>query len=405
MVRLPDEEGADRVAAAFGAARAPAPDAAEAASTPSAPSPPASTKARAKGLAKRALQPVAARVLPRVAEAVAPHLSLTGALADLNERVQHLDARMEALRAAWDIPTPPSLAERLETNQELFKSELQALRRALDEFGMAIAPAAGLDAAPARMSEVRARLDVLDKRVRSLLERSSPIPDSEPVLPATFDYVGFEHRFRGDADVVLQRTEERYFDLLAEASPVLDIGCGRGEVLAALAARGVHGVGVDLDAGMVGEATAAGVDARQGDALAFLADAEPESFGAAIAIQVVEHLSLEALLSLVELAYSRLRPDGVLVLETPNPASLIVLGNSYLLDPTHVRPLHPSLLSFLVERAGFRDVRLEFYEPATGYHLELLDVDEPWAAKVNDAFRRLNEILFGPQDYAVIARR
>ncbi len=107
----------------------------------------------------------------------------------------------------------------------------------------------------------------------------------------------------------------------------------------------------------------------------------------------------------MELAFTRLRPGGRLVLETPNPASLIVLGNSYLLDPTHVRPLHPSLLSFLVERAGFSDVRLEFYEPATGYHLDLLDTDEPWAEKVNDAFRRLNEVLFGPQDYAVIATR
>ena len=84
---------------------------------------------------------------------------------------------------------------------------------------------------------------------------------------------------------------------LADASPVLDVGCGRGEVLAALAARGVQGIGVDLDAGMVAEAKAAGVDARQGDAIAFLNDAEPESFGAVIAIQVVEHLSLEALLT------------------------------------------------------------------------------------------------------------
>ena len=179
-------------------------------------------------------------------------------------------------------------------------------------------------------------------------------------------------------------------------------------MLAALAGRGVDGVGVDLDAGMVGEAQAAGVDAHHGDALAWLRDAEPGSYGAVIAIQVVEHLELDALLALVELAHAALRPGGKLVLETPNPASLIVLGNSYLLDPTHVRPLHPSLLSFLVERAGFTDVRLEFFDPATGYHLPLLDEEEhpeAWAAAINDAFRRLNEVLFGPQDYAVIATR
>jgi SAM-dependent methyltransferase len=406
VVSLPDDAAAERVAAALGVRRAPpAPAAVEEAAEAGAPATPGQ---RAKQLAKRALEPVAARVLPRLARAVAPHVALTGAMAELDERIHHLDARMEALRAAWDLPTPPALAERIETNQELFKAELLGLRHALDEFGMAVAPAAGLDAAPGRMAELRARLDVLDKRVRSLLERSSPIPDADPVLPATFDYVGFEQRFRGDADVVLGRTQERYFDLLADAAPVLDVGCGRGEVLAALAERGVDGIGVDLDAGMVAEAKAAGVDARQGDALAFLADAEAGSFGAVIAIQVVEHLSLDALLALLELAYSKLRDGGRLVLETPNPASLVVLGNSYLLDPTHVRPLHPSLLSFLVERAGFADVRLEFYEPATGYHLDLLDeaeVQEPWVATVNAAFRRLNDVLFGPQDYAVIARR
>jgi hypothetical protein len=95
----------------------------------------------------------------------------------------------------------------------------------------------------------------------------------------------------------------------------------------------------------------------------------------------------------------------VLIAETPNPAALIVLGNSYILDPTHVRPLHPSLLSFLCEGAGFRDVRLRFYAPASDYHLQpVRDPAAPaWIAQVNEAFAKLNSVLFGPQDYAVIA--
>ena len=55
-----------------------------------------------------------------------------------------------------------------------------------------------------------------------------------------------------------------------------------------------------------------------------------------------------------------------------------------------------------------RDGAALFFEPATGYHLDLIDeaeVQEPWVATVNTAFRRLNDVLFGPQDYAVIARR
>ena len=111
-------------------------------------------------------------------------------------------------------------------------------------------------------------------------------------------------------------------------------------------------------------------------------------------------------MTFVELAASRLGPGGVLVIETPNPASLVVLGNSYVMDPTHVWPLHPALTTFLCERAGFRDVELRFHSPAEAYHLPLLaeSPDSPeWVHTVNAAFRRLNESLYGPQEYAAIA--
>ncbi|MBV8949855.1 MAG: hypothetical protein JOZ99_03195, partial [Actinobacteria bacterium] len=61
---------------------------------------------------------------------------------------------------------------------------------------------------------------------------------------------------------------------------------------------------------------------------------------------------------------------------------------------------------FLCERAGFRDVELRFHAPAEAYHLPLLPegAGEPeWVATVNEAFRRLNESLYGPQEYAAIA--
>ena len=123
---------------------------------------------------------------------------------------------------------------------------------------------------------------------------------------------------------------------------------------------------------MVAEARDQGLDVRLQDGLEFLAEPAAGSLGAIIATHLVEHLELDPLIKLLELSVSRLKPGGIFIAETPNPASLIVLGNSYILDPTHVRPLHPSLLSFLCEGAGFRDVRLAFYEPARDYHLPLV---------------------------------
>jgi SAM-dependent methyltransferase len=311
--------------------------------------------------------------------------------------------------------SPLSRVEAVATNLELLKGDVRALDGALADLGQAIAPAAGLPGVPDRFAELRDRVNALDRRLRSV-ETAGPPPalaaaPADAGAPAgppadRFDYVGFERRFRGDPEDVLTTLSERYLDLLASSPPVLDVGCGRGELLSALAERGVACSGVDLDAGMVAEARVAGLDITAGDGVAHLRSLPEGSLGSIIAVHVVEHLPLHALLDLLELAATRLRPGGILVAETPNPASLVVLGNSYILDPTHVWPLHPSLLTFLCERAGFRDVELRFHAPAEAYHLPRLDVPEEadWARPVNDAVDRLNDVLFGPQEYAVVAR-
>jgi SAM-dependent methyltransferase len=314
---------------------------------------------------------------------------------------------------------------RLEThaatvNLELLKGQVLSVVEQLEGLGMAIAPATGLEGAGTRLAELRERVNGLDRRLRTLASDAArpapvPLPPGEHAAPlpaptpapssASFDYVGFERRFRGDPAVVLANLEKRYADVLADNPPVVDIGCGRAELVGLLAERGVAAIGVDTDPSMVAEARDQGLDVRLQDGLAYL-ESQPEgSIGAIIATHLVEHLELDPLIKLLELAVTRLKPGGLFIAETPNPASLIVLGNSYILDPTHVRPLHPSLLSFLCEGAGFRDVRLAFYEPARDYHLPLVqDPDAPeWATTINTALAKLNDILFGAQEYSVTA--
>jgi SAM-dependent methyltransferase len=324
----------------------------------------------------------------------------------LRGRTHDMDSTREGVRAAT-------------INLELLKGEVRSVIATLEELGMAIAPGAGLIGAQARLSELRERVNGLDRRLRTLLETAdgpAPAAGGAPdagraqeagwrPASALFDYVGFEQRFRGDASVINAELSRRYLDRLAASPPVVDLGCGGGGVLELLAARGVQAVGVDTDPSMVAEARARGLDVRLMDGATFLRGQAPGSLGAIIATHVAEHLELGVLVELLELAATRLRPGGLFIAETPNPASLIVLGNSYVLDPTHVRPLHPSLFTFLCEGAGFRDVRLEFYAPATAYHLPLIeDPGAPaWTGQINEAFQKLNHVLFGPQEYAVIA--
>jgi 2-polyprenyl-3-methyl-5-hydroxy-6-metoxy-1,4-benzoquinol methylase len=396
---------------------------------PAAVSPEAGLAARLKARAKERARPAADAVLERIAARVFERLRAP-IQAELQAHVGRLETELEMMRAAVHAITPvvadlealsrsSDLLHTVTVNQELMKGELNAFRRTLDDLGQAIAPTAGLEGVPARFAELRERVNATDREVRRLLAsesagalpQASPAPAAEApaveqVTGSAFDYVGFEGRFRGDPDAVLQELGRRYTDLLSAHQPVVDIGCGRGELLESLAARGIDGIGVEPDVGMAAEARSRGLEIHPTGAVEFLGAAEPGSFGAITAIHVAEHLDLETLVTFIDLAATRLRPGGVLVLETPNPASLVVLGNSYVMDPTHVWPLHPALMTFLCERAGFRDVELRFHSPAEAYHLPLLPQapDSPeWVATVNDAFRRLNESLYGPQEYAAIA--
>jgi SAM-dependent methyltransferase len=384
--------------------------------------------ARLKSRARHLVRAVTAPVLDRIAGRLVDRVR-NSVRAELRAEYGQFESELQVLRSGVDaaVPILDGLAElaragesqqALAVNQELMKGELAAFQDALDQLGRAIAPAAGLEGVPARFAELRERVNATDRELRRLLAAehattttpSAAPPRAPAAAPAAgaaaFDYVGFEQRFRGDPAEVLAELENRYGALLADHQPVVDIGCGRGELLAALAARGIRGIGVEPEVGMATAARARGLEIHATGALEFLTAAAPRSLGAVTAIHVAEHLDLDTLVAFLELAAGRLAPGGVLVLETPNPASLVVLGNSYVMDPTHVRPLHPALLAFMCERAGFRDVELRFHSPAESYRLPLLD--EPpgspaWVHTVNEAFAKLNESLYGPQEYAVIA--
>jgi SAM-dependent methyltransferase len=381
-----------------------------------APAPVAGPRRRALRLAKRAARQLLGE---RGVDKLRGYLRVDEALRMGGEslrRTAELEQQVASMqRYALGAELVQAEAHAASINLELLKGEVRSVIQTLEDLGMAIAPAAGLPGAGERLSELRERVNGLDRRLRTLqAQATTPAPGPAragagpgPAAPssALFDYVGFERRFRGDPEAVAAALAERYLDLLVANPPVVDIGCGRAELVEMLARRGVEAIGVDTDPSMVAEARDRGLDVRQVDGNSFLRSREPGSLGAIIATHLVEHLEFADLVELLELAATRLRPGGVLIAETPNPTSLVVLGNSFILDPTHLRPLHPSLLTFLCEGAGFRDVRLRFHAPASDYHLPMIDEPDapPWTKRINEAFAKLNQVLFGPQEYALIA--
>jgi O-antigen chain-terminating methyltransferase len=277
----------------------------------------------------------------------------------------------------------------------------------------------------ARHRELAQRLERLAGEVghlRAAVDRAragggAPVLAPPPATPArlgslpTEAYVRFEDRHRGSREEIRAR-QRAYLDLFP-AGPVLDVGCGRGEFLELCRAAGVEARGVDTDPGMVVACREAGLDVEQADVLAHLGTLGDGTLGGVFCAQVIEHLPADAFVALVRLAHLKLRPGGVLLCETPNPACLTVFSGAFYVDLTHIKPIHPEAGRFVLEAAGFRDVEIRYANPyppeAKLQPLEPLwymrRYEEAFLTALNDNFARLNDLLWGAQDYAVIGRK
>ncbi|MCA1560591.1 MAG: class I SAM-dependent methyltransferase, partial [Acidobacteria bacterium] len=177
-----------------------------------------------------------------------------------------------------------------------------------------------------------------------------------------YKYVGFEDQFRGSREVIRTRLAS-YLPFFDGASDVLDIGCGRGEFLDLLAGAGISASGIDLNHEMAETCRARGLNVTEADACGFLESLPDESLGGVFSAQVVEHLEPGYLLRLLDLAFHKLRPGSPIVLETLNPACWVAFFESYIRDITHVWPLHPETLKYLVLASGFTRADVEYRSP------------------------------------------
>jgi SAM-dependent methyltransferase len=227
-------------------------------------------------------------------------------------------------------------------------------------------------------------------------------------------YFELERRYRGTEEEIRERISRYlpYLQTLPDGAPVLDLGCGRGESLALLRDHGIAGRGVDSSVRMVQLCRERGLTAEVADLFEALAGAPEGSLGGVTSFHVIEHLSAAALDRLVRLAYRALRPGGVLILETPNPLSVVVAARNFWLDPTHVRPVHPESLRLMYELAGFDPVeRLDLRPFPDADRLPEIDLaglppeQRPLADKVNRLRDRLDELLFGFQDFGMVGRK
>lgn len=249
----------------------------------------------------------------------------------------------------------------------------------------------------------------------SSLEKSEAILD---LLKTDNSYILLENRYRGSEELITDRMKpyvsriKEYIQETTKAGPVLEVGCGRGELLSLLHEEGIDVLGIEPDEAMVRRCREKGLQVYSQDIVEYLSTVEDASIKGIVAIQVIEHLSNDYRTAFLELLMRKVIPGGFLILETINTSSFLPLLQNYFRDPTHVFPLHPDTLRTVLEQAGLevRDVlysseypeeaKIPYLPPPEGMTFR----QQEFSKQINERLEILNRLIFGSQDYTIIAK-
>jgi 2-polyprenyl-3-methyl-5-hydroxy-6-metoxy-1,4-benzoquinol methylase len=337
------------------------------------------------------------------------NLYLTQTINAIN--IQQLLERTDFLFTQLDkkIETIAVKSQATITKQQLFDETLVNIRNLLQEEQTRVTQ---LDNTLVNISnllqEEQTRTTQLDDSVKQLLTKSNE--EREGLDSHTYNL--FNAKFRDTIETIKKR-QTIYLDYFKQRKNVADLGCGRGEFLDLLREHHIPAVGIDINQEMIEAASQRGLNVHKSNLLDFLAKSPDDFFDGIFSAQVIEHLTLPDTRRMLGLIHQKLQPDAYVVIETLNPLSYYSYSRNFLLDLTHQRAFHPQAIKFLMECNGFRDIEIKFTSVVPSDEMmegiaipqELKpDQTEAWK-KVNISMNRLNELFFGWQEYAIIAKK
>ena len=106
-------------------------------------------------------------------------------------------------------------------------------------------------------------------------------------------------------------------------------------------------------------------------------------------------VAFDQLIAFVDEALRVLKPDGLLLVESPNPENVIVGSCNFYLDPSHLRPVPSQVMHFLLEARGFSNIEVINLHPLPSQRI----------AGDSELIHRFNDMFYGPMDYGIVARR
>lgn len=259
-----------------------------------------------------------------------------------------------------------------------------------------------------KLQRTRAELVLQERRLTMLLEQRGVAANAAaPIERKTTDnadplqdllYISLEDQCRGSRADIKESLIHVYLPILNSANirdGVLDVGCGRGEWLEVLKAEGILASGIDLNRLVLEQCAELQLDVREAEAVSHLRTLPAGSLNCVTAFHVVEHLPLEALVSVLDESLRVLRTGGMLIIETPNPENLIVGSCNFYFDPTHRNPLPRLTMQCILESRGFGRMEAIELRPMIAERIKGDD----------ELTRRFNQYFYGPMDYAMVARK
>lgn len=142
---------------------------------------------------------------------------------------------------------------------------------------------------------------------------------------------------------------------------ILEIGPGFGEFMELLAIdlgySNIHGIDLSPEVAEHCNKILPRKVTVVSDSTAYLSNYN-EQFDCIIMMHVIEHISKDQVIPLLQAVYKSLANDGVLLLETPNMANPFIGLSLRYADFTHEFGYTETSISYVLTAAGFRDIRV-----------------------------------------------
>ncbi|MBP9837133.1 MAG: methyltransferase domain-containing protein [Proteobacteria bacterium] len=327
-------------------------------------------------------------------------LHLIRSLNDFSKQLQTLSLRDQDMLFSTAYSLETKLQNRVSEQVALLHRELDQIREAkyLQERELE-----GLNSVVKGLETIAANVTQRTVQVETGAIRNSAEVD--------YQYLLLENRYRGSEAEIKQRLSIYPKHFTASDLPVVELGTGRGELQELFRECGINSYAVELDSAMIELCRKKGLDIREEDIIKHLAAIDNGAISGFIAVQVIEHLPIELLKNLILLLKEKVVKGGKVIFETINSESILALSHNYFRDPTHTAPLHPETMKFILEISGFKNVQITKLSPypegAMLAKLEYQDYMPPrWQeliTLINRNFQQLNSLIYGHQDYSIVA--